>query len=280
MTTVVVSPHLDDAALSIPAWLATTARRERVVVVTAFSEGDALYPVRRAEDHAALAKLGVEALHLGLRDAPERRGQAPSFRSLILAADDGEDAEDMQAVHAVVLAAITRLAPDTVLLPLGVGEHVDHRIVHATQARLAGRVGFYEDRPYALVQHAVQARLARIGAGRAPSPAERTQYLASARLAPYVRSFVPVAERDACLGSLVARWTAPSGPPLRLRRERCLFTDTTVLTRANAAVRAYASQLTPLFGGEAAIDALFTDRPHVERIHWRDDERTPGPSPR
>lgn len=268
MTTVIVSPHLDDAALSIPAWLATAGSRERVVVLTAFSEGDAVYPIRRAEDRAALAKLGVEAQHLGLRDAPERRRHAPSFRSLILAADD--DTDDVEAVHAGLLAAIAALAPDTVLLPLGVGEHIDHRIVHATHARLAGRVGFYEDRPYALVQHAVGARLARLGAGPGPSPAERTAYLASACAAPYVRTFLVPAEREACLEALVAKWTAPSGAWLSLRCEPHRFTDSAVLQRANAAVRTYASQLAALFGDEAAIDGLFESRPYVERIHWRE----------
>jgi len=280
MTIVVVSPHLDDAALSVPAWLATTGRGERVVVVTAFSEGDALYPTRRAEDRAALAKLGVEALHLGLRDAPQRRGHAPSFRSLILAEDDeAEHADDIEAIHAALLAAITGLVPDTVLLPLGVGEHIDHRIIHAAHARLAERVGFYEDRPYALVQHAVRARLARLGAGPGPSLAERTAYLASARVAPYVRTFVPIAEREACLASLVARWTAPSGAWLPLRCEQHVFTDGAVLARANSAVRAYASQLAGLFSGEDAIDVLFADRPYVERIHWRDDGPVVARSP-
>ena len=266
MTTVVVSPHLDDAVLSLPAWLATAATRERVVVLTAFSEGDALHPHRRAEDLAALAGLGARALHLGLRDAPQRRGRPPSFRSLILAPDDPADTE---VVLAALVEAVHGLAPDVVLLPLAVGEHVDHRIVHAAHTRLPGRVGFYEDRPYALVQHAVQARLARLGAGPGPSPAERAAYLASAAEAAYVRTYVPVAEREVCLRALVAMSDEPAGAQLRLRCEAHTFTDSAALARAGAAVQAYASQLPALFGADDAVAVLLGDRPHVERLHWR-----------
>ena len=80
MTALVVSPHLDDAVLSLSAWLASRSRLERVVVATVFSEGDADYPTRRAEDVAALSLLGAEPLHLGLLDAPERLGVSRSPR--------------------------------------------------------------------------------------------------------------------------------------------------------------------------------------------------------
>ncbi len=61
MTTIFVSPHLDDVVLSAPGRvLARTERGERVVVLTVFSEGDARYAGRREEDRSALAILGAE----------------------------------------------------------------------------------------------------------------------------------------------------------------------------------------------------------------------------
>lgn len=266
MTVLVVSPHLDDAVLSIPASLAACAGR--VVVATVFSEGDADYPARRAEDVAALSRLGAEPLHLGLLDAPERLGLARSFRALVL----GEvDVADAAVVARAVAAAVTRVAPERVLLPLGVGEHVDHRVVHAAHATIAGRVGFYEDRPYALVRHAVRARLRRIGAvidGAPVAPAPAEEYLESARAAAFVRAYLPADEREACLGPLAAMLSAPTRPGPKLRRERRVFAD--LDPRAPAAVRAYASQLGALFGADDPVAALFGDVPHGESIWWRE----------
>ncbi|PCC73668.1 N-acetylglucosaminyl deacetylase, LmbE family [Nannocystis exedens] len=267
MTVLVVSPHLDDAVLSLPAWLAARARVERVVVATVFSEGDAGYPARRAEDVAALSRLGAEPLHLGLLDAPERRGLPRSFRALVL----GEvDAVDAAVVARAIVAAVTRVAPEVVLLPLGVGEHLDHRVVQAAHASVAGRVGFYEDRPYALVRHAVRARLRRIGAvidGEPVAPAPAEEYLASARAAAFVQAYLPADEREACLAPLAAMLSAPTPPELPLRREEHVFAALDL--RAGPAVRAYASQLDALFGAADPAAALLGDAPHVESIWWR-----------
>lgn len=275
MTTLVVSPHLDDAVLSLPARLASASRRgEQVVVLTVFSEGDANYPTRRAEDLAALATVGAAAVHLGLRDAPERRGLARTFRALVLGELADDDA-DMAEVHRVLTARISALAPDAVLLPLGVGEHVDHRIVHAVHTQLPGRVGFYEDRPYALVQHAVRARLRRIGAhfvdphDRVPAERAAVEFQASAREAAHMRALVPPDELEDCIAPFVATLT---GPPrrahLRLRREETVWREPAVLASARAAVRAYASQLPALFGDEDALALLFGS-PYRECVHWR-----------
>ena len=137
MTTLVVSPHLDDAVLSVPGWIRSLALRgERVVVLTVFSAGGEEYPERRAEDLAALTLLGAEPLHLGLLDAPPRRGVRRGFRELILCAMDDEDAA---AVARALVERIAALAPALTLLPLGVGEHIDHLIVHAAHTRLAWR---------------------------------------------------------------------------------------------------------------------------------------------
>jgi LmbE family N-acetylglucosaminyl deacetylase len=270
MTTLVVSPHLDDAVLSVPGWIRSLALRgERVVVLTVFSAGGEEYPERRAEDLAALALLGAEPLHLGLLDAPPRRGVRRGFRELILCAMDDEDAA---AVARALVERIAALAPALTLLPLGVGEHIDHRIVHAAHTRLAGPLGFYEDRPYARVEHAVTARLLRLGAtvdGAAltPSRAAVEEFLAAARLAPYVRAHLPAAEREACLrahAAVLAGTSAASG--LELRRERLTF-PRDVCRVAIAAIEAYASQLADLFG-DGAVATWFAE-PYAERIYWR-----------
>lgn len=272
MSTLVVSPHLDDAVLSVPGFLRSRALRgERVIVLTVFSEGDAGHAERRAEDLAALALLGVEALHLGLRDAPLRRGLERSFRALVLGALPGDDADAALVVRTLV-DAIVALAPTITLLPLGVGEHIDHRIVHTAHSRLPGPVGFYEDRPYARVAHAVRARLLRLGAtvdGAAitPSGAAVREFMAAALAAPYIRAYVPVTEREACLGAVAAGLVAATtSSGLALRSERLTFTPALRAVAARAA-RAYASQQDDLFGpGDVAS---WYAEPYAERLYWR-----------
>lgn len=274
MTTLVVSPHLDDAVLSLPGCIRTLALRgERVVVLTVCSEGDVGHATRRAEDLAALALLGAVPLQLGLRDAPQRRSITPSFRELVLRELTDDDIDAATVTRALALA-IAEVGPSTTLLPLGVGEHIDHRIVHAAHTGLAGRVGFYEDRPYALIQHAVRARQLRLGAvvdGAAvtPCPAAVDEFLAAARVAPHIHAYLAADEREDCLARLAATLTRASPPSgLALRSERLRFTPA-VRSDAARAVQAYASQLADLFGADD-ITARFAE-PYAERIYWRAD---------
>lgn len=290
MRVVIVSPHLDDGVLSLGGWIAARAQAgDEVVVLTVCSEGDASYAERRAEDVAAVTSLGAAAVHLGVADAPFRRGAERSFRGLILAALADDDA-DAERVIAAIVARVGELAADTALLPLAVGEHVDHRIVHAAQARLAGRVGFYADRPYADVRHAVRARLARLGARveaepRAGAAAERERsevagrdegdalveaFMASARAAAYVRAYVPEREREACLRPLAEPLRRPSPA-----RGLALVEETHRLTaelrgRAARAVEMYASQVGDLFGGAAEAGSRYAADVSL-RLYWRRD---------
>lgn len=275
---VVVSPHLDDAALSVPCWSAARAMAEEIVVLTVFSEGDASYASRRAEDVAALAVLGVRAVHLGLRDAPFRLAVERSWRGLVLSAMDDADAAE---VGRAIAGWVERCGAEVVLLPLGVGEHVDHRVVHAAHAGISGRVGFYEDRPYATIHQAVRARLARLAAlvdgfEISSSAADVEEFLSSAREAPLVRAYLPAAEREAGLAPL-ARSLVERGPAsgLALRSEAHTF-DSSLRARAARAVQVYASQLGDLFGGAEAASAAYAG-PYAERVYWRQGGGGPGP---
>jgi len=162
MTLVVLSPHLDDAVLSAGgAIAAATAAGERAVAVTLFTEG-AKGDARRAEDSRALALLGAEAVHLGLLDAPERRGIPLDLKALC---DDAVvDDADVAAVVSALTPVLWSLQPTRVLAPLGVGRHIDHRTVFEA-ARIAAprELAFYEDRPYAFVDGATNQRLAELG---------------------------------------------------------------------------------------------------------------------
>ena len=148
---VVVSPHLDDAALSLGGLIAAAARRGRhATVLTVLAgdlgsrlpaggwdrragfetEGDAARG-RREEDRRACEILGAEPVWLPFPDS-----QYPRPR---------QAADVLEAVRSAVADA------DAVLLPGYPLSHRDHAWVTEVllRGRLAARVGLYAEQPYA-----------------------------------------------------------------------------------------------------------------------------------
>lgn len=173
---VVLSPHLDDAVLSLGATIGRMAATgQRVEVWTAFTAGPdpatlprrlrpfGDYPVRIAEDDRALDRLAtaggvpVGRRRLGLTERLWRdlAGGARSPGGLSLAFRTPPDLAGFAGLAALEAAVREVLArPGTRLYaPLGVGHHTDHVEVAlaALQVALAGpdgtldRVRFYED---------------------------------------------------------------------------------------------------------------------------------------
>lgn len=151
--TLLLSPHLDDAALNC--WSVLTGG-EALSVVTVFAglppdgrltnwdrivrakDSAQLLRQRRDEDHVALAVAGHRPLHLDFVEVQHRRNSPePSFRAL----DD--------AVRAVVPAACRVLAP----MSLG-SVHPDHLLLRQYALALwrgGMPVTLYADVPYAVV---------------------------------------------------------------------------------------------------------------------------------
>lgn len=184
---IVLSPHLDDAALSCGAVMTYAASRTQVTVITLFTEagppphtfsarrylkqvgGDrarVLYQRRRAEDRAALEPLGVTCIHAGFPEAlfrrrppgapwapwarllPELAHTYPVYRRHITA---GRIAPDDAGTLRDVSETVARAAgtgPNIVLAPLGVGAHVDHVLVRTAAERSGAQVVYYSDFPY------------------------------------------------------------------------------------------------------------------------------------
>ncbi|MBA3391156.1 MAG: PIG-L family deacetylase [Deltaproteobacteria bacterium] len=161
-TTLVVSPHLDDAVLSIGGSIASwIAAGERVVVATVYTTGPPLdrvapamrkfadYEARRAEDAAASAVLGVETRWLGQIERAFRPPYLTGW-SFFTTPPDRSGFTTLPAVTAA-LAPLATLAPDRILIPLGIGNHVDHveTLIAATDWTLVhglfDRARFYED---------------------------------------------------------------------------------------------------------------------------------------
>jgi hypothetical protein len=196
MTTLYVSPHLDDVAFSCAASL--LQRRGRVIVATVFTEGKGS-AARRAEDRKALK--GFEVVHLGFIDAPDRLRIKPGFTSLVL-----KPKVDRGLVQRIrqVLRPLLREA-GRVYFPLGIGGHIDHRTVfeaHPPHAR------FYEDRPYALAEPLRRLRLLELRGGSSKAPI--------GSLGPMEAFFEP-GERSGCIAELARRLAMPHPRRFRLR---------------------------------------------------------------
>ena len=178
---IVVSPHLDDAVLSCGGQIAERcAAGERVLVVTV-AAGDEPRPphtelavmlhrawklpppgvvaARRGEDRAACARLGAAARHLGVPEAIYVRGPGdePLYAEIddlfVPARADDTRGEEIQASLATLPAS------DTLLVPLAVGGHVDHRLTRSAAEALGRPLVYYEDYPYAEDDEAVRAAL-------------------------------------------------------------------------------------------------------------------------
>lgn len=168
-----LSPHLDDAALSCGGAIARRAGRgERVLVLTVFAGDEPAEPpspfaanlarwwslapgtvmrARRAEDRAACEVLGADVEHWTELEAPYRRdvdGRLPytTLGSLFRTVDPAD--ESRIAALGARFAALP--AAREVIVPLGVGGHVDHQIVRrAATACWGADLAHYEEFPYA-----------------------------------------------------------------------------------------------------------------------------------
>ncbi|MEZ0163352.1 PIG-L deacetylase family protein [Kineococcus sp. LSe6-4] len=172
---VAVSPHLDDAVFSAGALLTgLAAAGAEVTVVTVFTgtvadpRGFALscqtdkgltadvdyMALRRAEDDAATAALGVVGSHLPLLEAPHRGyHSAAALFGPVVAGDEGcPDA--VREVLEAFLAQRSGGAVDLLLGPQALGDHVDHRHVRCAVDALARDRGLplarWADTPYVL----------------------------------------------------------------------------------------------------------------------------------
>lgn len=180
--TVFVQPHFDDIALSCGGTVASLAETGEPVIVTIFGgepeattsdfarfqharwqlSDDTVIRMRRAEDESAARALGetVSVLWLDYADAIYR--------------DDGYSSDDalFGDLSPSDVSLVDRIAGDlmtlgdTFVVPLAVGNHVDHQLAFLAGEVLRARgrdVWLYADLPYALDGAATRQRLDALG---------------------------------------------------------------------------------------------------------------------
>lgn len=174
----IVSPHLDDAALSCADHALTwRAAGEEVLVVNVFTaagtstqlsslmrpilqasqvdDAEQYVALRLREDRRCLDALGLRACQLGFTDAGFRGASTPDYPTLAALRTGRLLAREINLVDAVseAVAQALRGVGDVRLAvsPLGIGRHIDHLITRAACERVFGvdRLAFYADMPYA-----------------------------------------------------------------------------------------------------------------------------------
>lgn len=167
-----LSPHLDDAVISCGGLICALGSQYDVEVWTLFasapwagpysevarwlhsvsggSTGRRLAWSRRREDKAATRKVGAGLRHWKWRDAAYRTGSNGGFlyKDVVAATWDPLDEQLTQEIGARLRNELRDT--DVLVVPLGVGNHVDHLIVRrAAETTLHSRIVYYPDLPYA-----------------------------------------------------------------------------------------------------------------------------------
>jgi LmbE family N-acetylglucosaminyl deacetylase len=169
---VILSPHLDDAVLSLGGLIGREVAAGRSVeIVSCFTAGPPLetisaerrvfgdYSMRRAEDERALAVLGARHRWLDLHERIWRDPPLPKTRSsfpthVFRTPKRMEDFSELKAIRAAITQILDSGASQ-IYAPLAIGNHVDHvEVALAALREVLGRgaferIHFYED-PYAL----------------------------------------------------------------------------------------------------------------------------------
>lgn len=267
--TLYISPHIDDVALSCPAQVIADRRAGRRALVLTLFTTDAADPAlatqpyrdRWVEEERALDALGADGILGGLADAPWRAPQTyHSFNGIVFGRDPG-DLGALGRAAELIARLVRRTRVSRVLAPLGVGEHVDHRLTHEA-ARVAAadfrsaEIRFYEDRPYALVPHATRLRLAALGlCGDAPDiqPAGLRELTAAFFFglfrARYVQSFLHgTMNRVAVMARYGNLLQAATREGLVPAAHEVVAFDATLADEGGAALGSYTSQIVDVVG--------------------------------
>jgi len=253
-TVLFLSPHLDDAVFSCPGQiLAEVHSGAAVVVATLFSHSGPKSPkkeyrARREEDRKAVTLLGATPHWFRLPDAPYRFHYYRSFRAIIFGEAPSDELwvpEITKQLHLLV----DTLDPIRIYAPLGVGNHIDHRLTFRAvlSSGLTRGLRFYEERPYSLVPHAVEWRRHQILRNESDDELSRA-YWSSLLRARYVKNYLPGgSERRLCREALMTAPGESRRTPRSLESE-IHTVDVRDIPLLADAVFAYQSQ-TPAFLG-------------------------------
>ncbi len=252
-----ISPHLDDVVFSCAGKiLQDIASGFNVTIATVFSSGSEQvskeYRARKAEDKRATETLGAQCVWMDFPDAPSRSSFYNSFRRIILDRDLNDNLDYVIQLRRAIEDLAVSLGAEEIYAPLGIGTHIDHRLVFDAASDLSGRsITYYEERPYAFARHAAKMRLRSLGAGgNENSMIDRDvgEYIDSLCSLPYVERYLPASkERTRCLNMMAEDLKYPHSVLLRAS-QKVVSVDEHILLQVQAATKAYHSQVKDFFG--------------------------------
>jgi LmbE family N-acetylglucosaminyl deacetylase len=172
MKTIYLSPHLDDAVFSAGGWIWEQTQDGQEVEIWTICAGDPppgalssfaaelhqswnlgkdAVQIRREEDKESCRILGAVPRHFHYLDCIYR--SSPDGESLysnvadIVGGLDPREADLIDLVSRDLKEALPKDAE--VIVPLGIGNHVDHELVRKAASRLERDLYYYADYPYA-----------------------------------------------------------------------------------------------------------------------------------
>lgn len=257
-TLLYLSPHLDDVVFSCAGKiLQDVANGYNVTIATVFSSGSEAvseeYKLRKAEDKRAIEILGAQCMWLEFPDAPFRSGFYNSFRRIILERDPNDNLEFVTQLRRAIENLAISLGANEIYAPLGVGTHIDHRLVFDAASGLSGHpITYYEERPYAFARHAVKMRLRSLGAecdhDNSMIDREVGEYFESLCSLPYVEKYLPAGkERTYCLNVMAEDLKHLPSVPLRAFHI-VVSADKHFSSQVQTAIKVYHSQFKFFFG--------------------------------
>ncbi len=166
-----LSPHLDDAVLSCGGLIASQISAGEAVVVLTACAGDpppgplsdfaqeltlrwgmevVASAARRAEDRVACGRLGASVIHLEVPDAIYRRQTDGTVLYPSEEAIFGPLHPADKPLIGTLAARIAEACSEGVRVysPLGIGNHVDHRLTRLAAERARNGLWYYPDFPY------------------------------------------------------------------------------------------------------------------------------------
>ncbi len=182
---IVLSPHLDDAALSCGGYLSLSTQNGKQVLIVTLMAGDPpkvafsefasqmhdrwelaaqIVEQRRNEDKQASHVLGADFHHENIPDAiyrfdPHTGEHFYTSDELLFGTINSVDYETTKESLYSIIQNLPK--HDQLLVPLTVGNHVDHQLVRtAIEATYSGNITYYEDYPYAREENAVDTVIA------------------------------------------------------------------------------------------------------------------------
>ncbi len=173
MRWIYISPHFDDAVLSCGGLIWEQTHSGMPVEIWTICAGDpppgpssslademhgnwktasALETVqlRRVEDQNAARRVGAQAVHFPIPDCIYRRSNTGSlfYTEDVFIAPNPREKELAEQIAALLTDRLRQY--DTLVCPLTIGGHVDHRITRAALEMLDRPLWYYADVPYAL----------------------------------------------------------------------------------------------------------------------------------